>query len=94
MLTPSSFIPRSLDLLIRQVDDCVADDKEVLLEGVDAVIEAEVEVDDIVDLSVGVVSQKYEESGPRGLLPIFLLERKWREIRQAGRRWRRVVHTL
>ena len=84
MLTPSSFIPRSLDLLIRQVDDCVADDKEVLLE----------EVDDIVDLSVGVVSQKYEESGPRGLLPIFLLERKWREIRQAGRRWRRVVHTL
>ena len=33
MLTPSSFIPRSLDLHIRQVDDCVADDKEVMLEG-------------------------------------------------------------
>jgi len=32
-LTPSSFIPRSLNLYIRQVDDCIADDKEVMLEG-------------------------------------------------------------
>jgi len=40
-LTPSSFISRSLDLHIRQVDDCVADDKEVMLEGGQVDMQAE-----------------------------------------------------
>jgi len=62
-LTPSSFIPRSLDLHIRQVDDCVADDKEVMLEGRQVDMQAEeVEEHVRVDLSVGVVGNKnYEE---------------------------------
>ena len=48
---PSS-IPPPLNLHNRQVHDCVAGDKEGLLEGVDAVImEAEVEMEDVVDLS-------------------------------------------
>ncbi len=57
-LTPSSFIPRSLDLHIRQVDDCVADNKEVMLEGGQVDMQAEeVEEHVGVDLSVGVVGK-------------------------------------
>jgi hypothetical protein len=46
----------------RQVDDCVTDDKEMLIEGgqVDVLAE-EVEEDVGVDLSAGVVYKKYEE---------------------------------
>ena len=58
-LTPSFFIPRSLDLHIRQVDDCIADDKEVMLEGGQVDMQAEeVEEHVGVDLSVGVVGKK------------------------------------
>jgi hypothetical protein len=54
-LTPSSFISRSFDLHIRQVDDCVADDK---LEGGQVDMQAEeVEEHVGVDLSVGVVGK-------------------------------------
>jgi len=62
-LIPSSFIPRSLDLHIRQVDDCIVDDKEVMLEGRQVDMQAEeVEEHVGVDLSVGVVGNKnYEE---------------------------------
>jgi len=63
MPTPSSFIPRSLDLHIRQVDDRIADNKEVMLEGGQVDMQAEeVEEHVGVDLSVGVVGKKnYEE---------------------------------
>jgi len=52
---PSS-IPPSLNLHNRQVNDCVADDEEILIEGgqVDVLAE-EVEEDVGVDLSVGMV---------------------------------------
>ncbi len=52
---PSS-IPPSLNLHNRQVNDCVADDEEILIKGgqVDVLAE-EVEEDVGVDLSVGVV---------------------------------------
>ena len=52
---PSS-IPPPLNLHNRQVDDCVADDEEILIEGVQVdVLAEEVEEDVGVDLSVGVV---------------------------------------
>ena len=52
---PSS-IPPPLNLHNRQVDDCVADDEEILIEGVQVdVLAEEVEEDVRVDLSVGVV---------------------------------------
>ena len=56
---PSS-IPPPLNLHNRQVDDCVADDEEILIEGgqVDVLAE-EVEEDVGVDLSAGVVCKKY-----------------------------------
>jgi hypothetical protein len=45
-----SFIPPSLNLHNRQVDDCVAGEEEVLIEGV----EVEADEEDVrVDLSVG-----------------------------------------
>ena len=47
-----SFIPCSLNLHNRQVDDCVAGEEEVLIEGVEVEVEAEEDVR--VDLSVGV----------------------------------------
>ena len=56
-----------------------------------AEMEAE-EVGDIDDLSAGVVGQKnYEEPGPLGSAADFYRAWKWREIRWAGRRWRRVL---
>ena len=71
-LTPSSFIPRSLDLHIRQVDDCVADDKEVMLEGGQVDMQAEeVEEHVGVDLSVGVVGKKNMRNRSAEALPIF-----------------------
>ena len=56
---PSS-IPPPLNLHNRQVDDCFADDKEILIEGgkMDVLAE-EVEEDVGVDLSAGVVCKKY-----------------------------------
>ena len=52
---PSS-IPPPLNLHNRQVDDCVADDEEILIEGVQVdVLAEEVEEDVGVDLLVGVV---------------------------------------
>ena len=52
---PSS-IPPPLNLHKRQVDDCVTDDEEILIEGVQVdVLAKEVEEDVGVDLSVGVV---------------------------------------
>jgi hypothetical protein len=73
-LTPSSFIPCSLDLHIRQVDDCVADDKEVMLEGGQVDMQAEeVEEHVGVDLSVGVVGKKSYEEPECGSAADFLL---------------------
>ena len=58
---PSS-IPPPLNLHNRQVDDCVADDEEIMIEGVQVdVLAEEVEEDVGVDLSAGVVCKKYEE---------------------------------
>ena len=56
---PSS-IPPPLNPHHRQVDDCIVDDKEILIEGgqVDVLAE-EVEEDIGVDLSAGVVCKKY-----------------------------------
>ena len=52
---PSS-IPPPLNLHNRQVDDCVTDDKEILIKGVQVnVLAEEVEEDVGVDLLVGVV---------------------------------------
>ncbi len=52
---PSS-IPPPLNLHNRQVDDCVADDEEILIEGVQVdVLAEEVEEDVREDLSVGIV---------------------------------------
>ncbi len=39
---------------------------------------------------VGVGQKNYEELGPRGSAADFYSVRKWREIRRAGRRWRRL----
>ena len=70
---PSS-IPPHLNPHNRQVDDCVAGEEEVLIEGgqVDVLAE-EMEEDVGVDLSVGVCFQKYEEPGPCGSAGDFLL---------------------
>ncbi len=68
ILNPS-FFPHRLNLHNRPDDDCVAGDEEVLLEGVDAEMEAE-EIGH-QDLSVGVVN--YEEPGPRGSASHFLI---------------------
>jgi hypothetical protein len=66
LLHPLSSQPPQLS---RQVDGCVAGKEEVLLEGVDVVIEAEEK-----DLSVGVVcTKKDEEPGPCGSATHFLL---------------------
>ena len=71
-LTPTSFIPRSLDLHIRQVDDCIADDKEVMLEGGQVDMQAEeVEGHVGVDLSVGVVGNFFLRNRCAESLPIF-----------------------
>jgi hypothetical protein len=58
----------------RQVDDCVTDDEEMLIEGgqVDVLAE-EVEEDVGVDLSAGVVCKKYEEPESCGCAADFLL---------------------
>ena len=75
----------------RQVDDCVADDEEILIEGgqVDVLAE-EVEEDVGVDLSAGVVCKKMRNRSRAEALLIFYSVRKWREIRRAGRRRRRL----
>jgi len=58
----------------RQVDDCVADNEEILIKGgqVDVMAE-EVEEDNGVDLSAGVVCKKYEEPESCGSAADFLL---------------------
>ena len=77
-----SFIPRSLNLHNRQVDDRIAGNKEVLLKGVVVDVEAEEMEEEAVDLSVGVVGKKiYEEPESCGSAADFLHSaRKWREI--------------
>jgi len=71
MLTP--YPPPSLLLLTpttgnRRVDDCVAGEEEVLIEGVEVEVEAEEVAED-----VGVGQKNYEEPGPRGSAADFLL---------------------
>ena len=56
-----------------------------MIEGMVVEVEAEVVVED-----VGVGQKNYEEPGPRGSAADFYSVRKWREIRRAGRRWRRL----
>ena len=70
---PSS-IPPPLNLHNRQVDDCVADNEEILIEGgqVDVMAE-EVEEDVGVTLLAGVVCKKYEEPESCGSAANFLL---------------------
>ena len=54
------------------------------------VVEVEVEAEEVAE-DVGVGQKNYEEPGPHAeVLLIFYLVRKWREIRWAGRRWRRL----
>ena len=66
----------------------MGEEEEVLLEGVGMEMEEE---ETGQDLSVGVVCKKIMRSRAHAeVLPIFYRARKWREIRQAGRRWRRV----
>jgi hypothetical protein len=64
---PSS-IPPPLNPHNRRVDDCVAGEEEVLIEGV----EVEVEAEEVVE-EVGVGQKHYEEPGPRGSAADFLL---------------------
>jgi len=65
-----------------------------LLKGVVVNAEAEEMEEEAVDSSVGVVGKnKYEEPESCGRAADFYSARKWREIRQARWRWRR-VHTL
>ncbi len=53
-----SFIPCSLNLHNRQVDDHVAGKEEVLLKGVVVDVEAEEMEEEAVDSSVGIVGKK------------------------------------
>ncbi len=56
---PSS-IPLPLNLHNRQVDDCVADNEEILIEGGQVDVSAEEMEENVgVDLSAGVVCKKY-----------------------------------
>ena len=70
---PSS-IPPPLNLHNMQVDDCIADDEEILIKGgqVDVLAE-EVEEDVGVDLLAVVVCKKYEEPKSCGSAANFLL---------------------
>jgi len=74
---PPSFIPFSLNLPNRQVDDRVAGKEEVLLKGVVVDVEAKEMEEEAVDLSVGVVGKKnYEEPESCGSAADFLLGEK------------------
>jgi hypothetical protein len=75
---PSS-IPPPLNPHNRRVDDCVAGEEEVLIEGVEVEVEAEEVAEDAGR------NRAHAEA-----LLIFYSVRKWREIRWAGRRWRRL----
>jgi len=69
MLTPlPSSIPPPLNPHNRRVDDCIAGEEEVLIEGVEVEVEAEEVAED-----VGVGQKKYEEPGPHGSAADFLL---------------------
>jgi len=69
-----SFIPCSLNLHNRQVDDRVTGEEEVLLKGVVVDVEAEEMEEEVVDSSVGVVGKKnYEEPESCGSAADFLL---------------------
>jgi len=69
-----SFIPHSLNLHNRQVNDRVAGKEEVLLKGVVVDVEAEEMEEEAVDLSFGIVGKKnYEEPESCGSAADFLL---------------------
>ncbi len=61
-----SSIPPPLNPHNRRVDDCVAGEEEVLIEGV------EVEAEEVAE-DVGVGQKNYEEPGPGGSTADFLL---------------------
>jgi len=75
----SSSIPPPLNPHNSQVDDCVAGEEEVLIEGVEVKVEAE-EVAEYV----GVGKNNYENWAHAKALAIFYSARKWREIRGKG----------
>ena len=76
-----SFIPRSLNLHNRQVDDRIAGKEEVLLKGVVVDVEAEEMEEEAMDLLVGIVGKKIMRNRSHAeALPIFYSVRKWREI--------------
>ena len=81
---PSSISP-PLNPHNRRVDDCVAGEEEVLIEGVEMKVEAEEMAED-----VGVGQKIMRNRAHVEALLIFYSVRKWREIRRAGRRWRRL----
>ena len=81
-----SFIPHSLNLHNRQVDDRIAGEEEVLLKGVVVDVEAEEMEEEAVDSSVGVVGKKNMRNRSRAeSLPIFHWVWQWRATRQGGR---------
>jgi hypothetical protein len=59
----------------------------VLIEGVE--VEVEVEVEEVAE-DVGVGQTIMRNRAHAEALLIFYSVRKWREIRRAGRRWRRL----
>ena len=68
-----SFIPRSLNLHNRLVEDCAAAEEEDVVE-MEALLEEPEEPEEPEDLSESVVCKKnYEEPGPRGSAAHFLL---------------------
>jgi hypothetical protein len=81
---PSSITP-PLNPHNRQVDDCVAGEEEVLIEGVE--VEVEVEAEEVAEY-VGVGKTIMRNHAHAEALVIFYLMRKWREIRREGRWWR------
>jgi len=63
-----SFIPRSLNLHNRQVDDCIVGKEEVLPKEVVVDVEAEDVEEEAVDLLVGIVGKKNMRSAADFLL--------------------------
>jgi hypothetical protein len=66
--TLSSSIPPPLNPHNRRVDDCVASEEEVMIEGVEVEVEAEEVAED-----VGLGQKHYEEPGPRRSAANFFL---------------------
>ena len=85
-----SFIPRSLNLHNRLVEDCAAAEEEDVVE-MEALLEEPEEPEEPEDLSESIVCKKIMRNRAHAeALPIFYSALKWREIRRATRMWRGV----